>query len=36
MLETAPDSEVAQAILALAESLAATRAGTIRKPLTVL
>ena len=36
VLETAPDSEVAQAILALAESLAATRAGTIRKPLTVL
>jgi ATP-binding protein involved in chromosome partitioning len=36
VFETAPDSEVAQAILALAESLAATRAGTIRKPLTVL
>jgi ATP-binding protein involved in chromosome partitioning len=36
VLETAPDSEVAQVILALAESLAATRAGTIRKPLTVL
>ena len=36
VLETAPDSEVAQAILALAESLAASRAGTIRKPLTVL
>ncbi len=35
-LEVAPDSEAAQAILALAESLAATRAGTIRKPLTVL
>jgi ATP-binding protein involved in chromosome partitioning len=36
VLETAPDSEAAQAILALAESVAATRAGTIRKPLTVL
>ncbi len=35
-LEVAPESEAAQAILALAESLAATRAGTIRKPLTVL
>jgi ATP-binding protein involved in chromosome partitioning len=36
VLETAPDSETAQAILALAESVVATRAGTIRKPLTVL
>ena len=36
VLEFAPDSESAQAILALAESVAATRAGTIRKPLTVL
>jgi ATP-binding protein involved in chromosome partitioning len=36
VLEVAPDSESALAILALAESVAATRAGTIRKPLTVL
>jgi ATP-binding protein involved in chromosome partitioning len=36
VFEVAPDSEVAQAILALAESLAGSRAGTIRKPLTVL
>jgi ATP-binding protein involved in chromosome partitioning len=36
VLEVAPDSEAAQAILALAESVAASRAGTIRKPLTVL
>jgi ATP-binding protein involved in chromosome partitioning len=36
LLEVAPDSEGAQAILALAESVASTRAGTIRKPLTVL
>jgi ATP-binding protein involved in chromosome partitioning len=36
VLEVAPDSEVAHAILGLAESLAASRAGTIRKPLTVL
>jgi ATP-binding protein involved in chromosome partitioning len=36
VLEVAPDSEGAQAILALARSVAATRAGTIRKPLTVL
>jgi ATP-binding protein involved in chromosome partitioning len=36
VLETAPDSETAQVILALAESIASTRAGTIRKPLTVL
>jgi hypothetical protein len=32
----APDSEGALAIAALAESVAASRAGTIRKPLTVL
>jgi nitrogenase subunit NifH len=36
VLETAPDSEAASAIVALAESIAASRAGTIRKPLTVL
>jgi ATP-binding protein involved in chromosome partitioning len=36
VLEVAPDSEAAQAILALAKSVAASRAGTIRKPLTVL
>jgi ATP-binding protein involved in chromosome partitioning len=36
VLEAAPDSEAAHAILALAESVAASRAGTIRKPLTVL
>jgi ATP-binding protein involved in chromosome partitioning len=36
VLEVAPDSESAQAILALAQSVAGTRAGTIRKPLTVL
>ncbi|MGH3133132.1 MAG: Mrp/NBP35 family ATP-binding protein [Gaiellaceae bacterium] len=36
VLEVAPDSEAAAAILALAESVAASRAGTIRKPLTVL
>jgi ATP-binding protein involved in chromosome partitioning len=36
VLEVAPDSESAQAISALAESVAASRAGTIRKPLTVL
>jgi ATP-binding protein involved in chromosome partitioning len=34
--EVAPDSEGAAAIAALAESIAASRAGTIRKPLTVL
>jgi Flp pilus assembly CpaE family ATPase len=34
--EVAPDSEAAAAIAALAESVAATRAGVIRKPLTVL
>jgi len=36
VLEVAPDSEAAHAIVALAESVAASRAGTIRKPLTVL
>jgi ATP-binding protein involved in chromosome partitioning len=36
VLEVAPESEGAQAIAALAETVAATRAGTIRKPLTVL
>jgi ATP-binding protein involved in chromosome partitioning len=36
VLEVAPDSEVAQAIVGLAESLAGSRAGTIRKQLTVL
>jgi hypothetical protein len=36
VLEVAPESEVAQAIAALAEAVAATRGGTIRKPLTVL
>jgi ATP-binding protein involved in chromosome partitioning len=36
VLEVAPDSDAAQAILALARSVAASRAGTIRKPLTVL
>jgi ATP-binding protein involved in chromosome partitioning len=36
VLETAPESEAAQAIVALAEVVAGTRAGTIRKPLTVL
>jgi ATP-binding protein involved in chromosome partitioning len=34
--EVAPGSEAAVAIAALAESVAASRAGTIRKPLTVL
>ena len=34
--EVAPDSEAAAAIASLAESVAATRAGVIRKPLTVL
>src|SRR5512134_2820097 len=32
VLEVAPDSEVAQALLALGQSLASSRAGTIRKP----
>ncbi|HLE99108.1 MAG TPA: P-loop NTPase, partial [Gaiellaceae bacterium] len=36
VLEVAPDSEASEAILALAKSVAAARAGTIRKPLTVL
>jgi ATP-binding protein involved in chromosome partitioning len=36
VLEVAPDSEAAQAITALAHSVVASRAGTIRKPLTVL
>jgi ATP-binding protein involved in chromosome partitioning len=36
LLEVAPDSEAASAIRALAETVAATRAGAIRKPLTVL
>jgi len=31
-----PESEAAAAIAALAESVVATRAGSIRKPLTVL
>jgi ATP-binding protein involved in chromosome partitioning len=34
--EVAPESEAAIAIAALAEAVAATRAGSIRKPLTVL
>jgi ATP-binding protein involved in chromosome partitioning len=36
VLETAPDSEAAQAITSLAEVVAGSRAGSIRKPLTVL
>ncbi len=36
VLEVAPESESAAAIMALAESVAASRAGTIRKPLTIL
>jgi len=36
VFEVAPDSESAEAIAALAKSVAASRAGTIRKPLTVL
>jgi ATP-binding protein involved in chromosome partitioning len=36
VLEVAPDSESAQAISALAKSVAASRAGTIRKQLAVL
>jgi ATP-binding protein involved in chromosome partitioning len=36
VLEVAPESESAEAIVALATSVAASRAGTIRKPLTVL
>jgi ATP-binding protein involved in chromosome partitioning len=36
VLEAAPESEAAQAISALTEAVAASRAGTIRKSLTVL
>jgi ATP-binding protein involved in chromosome partitioning len=36
VLEAAPDSEAAVALAALADAVAATRAGAIRKPLTVL
>jgi len=36
VFETAPESEAATAISALAEAVAGTRAGAIRKPLTVL
>jgi ATP-binding protein involved in chromosome partitioning len=36
VLETSPGSEAAVAVAALAEAVAATRAGAIRKPLTVL
>ena len=36
VLEVAPESEAALAIAELAEAVAATRAGAIRKPLTVL
>jgi ATP-binding protein involved in chromosome partitioning len=36
VLEVAPESEAALAIAALAEAVASSRAGTIRKPLTVL
>lgn len=36
VLEVAPDSEASRAIAELAEAVAATRAGTIRKSLTVL
>ena len=36
VLEAAPESEAAQAIASLAEAVAGTRAGAIRKPLTVL
>jgi ATP-binding protein involved in chromosome partitioning len=36
VLEVAPESDAALAISALAESVAASRAGTIRRPLTVL
>jgi ATP-binding protein involved in chromosome partitioning len=36
VLEFAPESEGALAIVALAEAVAASRGGTIRKPLTVL
>jgi len=36
VFETAPESEAATALSALADAVAATRAGAIRKPLTVL
>ena len=36
VVEVGPECEAARAIVALAESVAASRAGTIRKPLTVL
>jgi ATP-binding protein involved in chromosome partitioning len=36
VLETAPDSESARAIVTLAEVVSGSRAGTIRKPLSVL
>lgn len=36
VLEVAPDSEAAHAVVALAEAVVASRAGAIRKPLTVL
>jgi ATP-binding protein involved in chromosome partitioning len=36
VFETAPDSESATAISGLAEAVASSRAGSIRKPLTVL
>ena len=36
VFEVAPESESAEALSGLAEAVAATRAGTIRKPLTVL
>lgn len=36
VLEAAPESEAAQALAALADAVAATRQGAIRKPLTVL
>jgi ATP-binding protein involved in chromosome partitioning len=36
LVEIAPEAEASQAILALAKSVAGARAGTIRKPLTVL
>jgi ATP-binding protein involved in chromosome partitioning len=36
VLEAAPGSEAAKAITDLAEAVASTRAGSIRKPLTVL
>jgi len=36
VVEAEPDSEAAQAIIGLADALAAVRPGTIRKPLTLL